>query len=351
MVLCTSALPNVRSPTSRPRVLSRSAPATISLALAELRLTSTSSGRSPATGSASVRKTRRSEWRPSVTTTVEPSGRNAPAMPTASSSSPPGSPRRSSTSAWAPRSRRLVTVSRSASVAPRENWARAMYPIFRPSRVTILESTAGTRMRARVMVSSRGARPRPDADRDLGALLAPDPGDHLVQRAALRVLTLDRDDPVARLHALPVGRAVLVDAHHHDVLVALRHLEPHPVVGAVGPVAQRLQLLGAEVVRVRVVELRDEGVHGRILQPLSVDRLVVAVLEQVEHLPRQVLPAVPQHPPAERVLQAVQPHRLGVPADHDAGDEHRQHQHDGDDGREDPAQAHLRGPRGQPLGW
>ena len=101
-VTCTSDLPKVGSPTTSARPLSFRAPVTISDALALLRSTSTVTGTSAGMGSPSVFRTSSGVVRPLMLTTVLPDLRKSPATFTASSTSPPGSPRRSSTTAVAP---------------------------------------------------------------------------------------------------------------------------------------------------------------------------------------------------------------------------------------------------------
>ncbi len=97
MRVWTEPLPKVGRPTIRARPLFLRAPATISLAEAELPLTSTTSGRpTRSLGSLVASRTSRCRWAPSLTVlTITPSERKRSESSTASSSRPPGLPRRS----------------------------------------------------------------------------------------------------------------------------------------------------------------------------------------------------------------------------------------------------------------
>ena len=117
---CTLALPKLCSPTTIARFEYLSDPATTSDALAEWPFTSTASDKCRNLPWPETSRSSRACWAPVTVITAGPLSMNRSQTCTASSSSPPGLSRRSSTSAgWLPDSSSALTASLSSSAVPR----------------------------------------------------------------------------------------------------------------------------------------------------------------------------------------------------------------------------------------
>ena len=181
----------------------------------------------------------------------------------ASLSSPPGSPRRSSTIDFAPEARRARTAEPSSLPEPSVNWESTTYPTFRPLTSTVRWATTGTLIELRFSSSCSGAAV-PGRRRVRWMLVPWAPLMRPMTRSAVAGRTaspLDRGDDVARPHPGPGRRAAREHAADHGLVPAPRDADAHAGVHARVLVAQRGQGLGVEVLGVGVVEALQHLLH------------------------------------------------------------------------------------------
>jgi len=94
---------------------------------------------------------------------------------------------------------------------------------------------------------------------------------------------VDLDDQVTGLHAGPGGGGVIDGRDHLDEAVFLAHFNTQATKFAAGALLQLLEVLGAEVGRVRV-KVAEHALDGVFQQGLVVHRLNVSGLDAVHDL-------------------------------------------------------------------
>jgi hypothetical protein len=126
------------------------------------------------------------------------------------------------------------------------------------------------------------ARPL-DRELDDGALLALDERERALEGHAPRRFSVDADDDVAAADPGAL-RGALEGSRDDETVPGRPDSQADPGVRALGAVLQRLELGGAQVVRVWVLEAADDVVDAGLTEHPGVDRPVVGAGEVGPHL-------------------------------------------------------------------
>ena len=108
--------------------------------------------------------------------------------------------------------------------------------------------------------------------------------DRPVRVPAPRGLALDLDDSIPRADARPLPRGARQGAHHRDPFSLAHDFQPDSGVLPLGADAEVGPFVGAQELRVGIVEFVDDGVDGGAVERIRLDRVDEVGGHPVEHL-------------------------------------------------------------------